>query len=137
MKQEDKQYEKWLTELKIRQPVLENPEELTTTILNRISRISSGSKRKKYLVGAWLSGVAATVLLLLFINDTYFLPTVQQAETQNEYLNRTNSPSHSLPDNWDEMKPLEKNKYLSSQYTQRKQLRQARISRFIKEYRLK
>jgi len=37
MKQEDKQYEKWLTEVKSNQPILENPEELTATILNRIS----------------------------------------------------------------------------------------------------
>ena len=29
MKQEDKQYEKWLTEIKSNQPILENPEELT------------------------------------------------------------------------------------------------------------
>ena len=29
MKQEDKQYEKWLTEVKSNQPILENPEELT------------------------------------------------------------------------------------------------------------
>ena len=33
MKQEDKQYEKWLTEVKSNQPILENPEELTATIL--------------------------------------------------------------------------------------------------------
>lgn len=137
MKQEDKQYEKWLTELKTRQPILENPEELTTAILDRISRTSPGSKGKKYLIGAWLSGIAAAVLLLLFINDTCFPPTIQQIETQNEYSNCTNSLSLSLPDNWDEMKPLEKNKYLSSQYTQRKQLRQARIIQFIKAYRLK
>ena len=39
MKQEDKQYEKWLTEVKSNQPILENPEELTATILNRISGI--------------------------------------------------------------------------------------------------
>lgn len=42
MKQEDKQYEKWLTEIKSNQPILENPEKLTATILNRIS----GSHRK-------------------------------------------------------------------------------------------
>ena len=28
MKQEDKKYEEWLTEIKNRQPILENPEEL-------------------------------------------------------------------------------------------------------------
>lgn len=29
MKQEDKQYEKWLTEIKSNQPILENPEKLS------------------------------------------------------------------------------------------------------------
>ena len=38
MKQEDKKYEEWLTEIKNRQPILENPEELTAAILNKISR---------------------------------------------------------------------------------------------------
>ena len=37
MKQEDKQYEKWLAEVKSRQPILDNPEELTASILDRIS----------------------------------------------------------------------------------------------------
>ena len=46
MKQEDKQYEKWLTEVKSNQPILENPEELTATILNRISGISPERKRR-------------------------------------------------------------------------------------------
>ena len=31
MKQEDKQYEKWLAEVKSRQPILDNPEELTAS----------------------------------------------------------------------------------------------------------
>ena len=72
MKQEDKQYEKWLTEVKSNQPILENPEELTATILNRISGISPERKRRKFLIGAWASGIAASLLLLLFINDTCF-----------------------------------------------------------------
>ncbi len=37
MKQEDKKYEEWLTEIKNRQPILENPEELTAAILNNLS----------------------------------------------------------------------------------------------------
>ena len=36
MKQEDKKYEEWLTEIKNKQPILENPEELTAAILNKI-----------------------------------------------------------------------------------------------------
>ena len=85
MKQEDKQYEKWLTEIKSNQPILENPEKLTATILNRISGISPERKRRKFLIGAWASGIAASLLLLLFINDTCFTSVPHRTEMQNEY----------------------------------------------------
>lgn len=137
MKQEDKQYEKWLTEIKNRQPILENPEELTTAILNSISVPSSRHKRKKYLLGAWLSGMAAAILLFLFINDTYFSPMPRQIEKQNEYDNLQSSGNISLPDNWKDMKLSEKNSYLSARYVQHRKLRQASIYKFIKDNRLK
>lgn len=135
MKQEDKQYEKWLTEIKNRQPILENPEELTTAILNSISGSSSRHKRKKYLLGAWLSGIAAAILLFLFINDTYFSPIPRQIEKQNGNL--PNSSIITLPDNWKEMKLSEKNSYLSARYVQHRKLRQASIYKYIKDNRLK
>lgn len=106
MKQEDKQYEKWLTEIKSNQPILENPEELTATILNRISGISPERKRRKFLIGAWASGIAASLLLLLFINDTCFTSVPHRTEMQNEYDNWSNSIP--LPDNWEEMRLLER-----------------------------
>lgn len=110
MKQEDKQYEKWLTEIKSNQPILENPEELTATILNRISGISPERKRRKFLIGAWASGIAASLLLLLFINDTCFTSVPHRTEMQNEYDNWSNSIP--LPDNWEEMRTAGK-EYLS------------------------
>ncbi len=135
MKQEDKQYEKWLSELKNKQPILKNPEELTTAILNNISPSPSRSNpgRKKFLIGAWLSGLAAAVLLLLFINDAYLSPIPQQ----NEYGDWQNSTSFSLPENWKEMGLQEKNNYLSSQFTRHRQHRQTRINQLIKENRSK
>ena len=116
MKQEDKQYEKWLAEVKSRQPILDNPEELTASILDRISGISPPKKQRKFLIGAWASGIAATLLLLLFINDTCFTP---------------------VSANWEEMRLQEKNIYLSSQYTQHRKFRKAQILQVIKEKRLK
>ena len=98
MKQEDKQYEKWLAEVKSRQPILDNPEELTASILDRISGISPPKKQRKFLIGAWASGIAATLLLLLFINDTCFTPVSQRTGKQNEYDNWSNSIP--LPANW-------------------------------------
>lgn len=133
MKQEDKQYEEWLSELKNKQPILKNPEELTTSILNSIPRSHPKTGRRKFLIGAWLSGFAAAVLLLLFINDTYLSPIPQQ----NEYEDWQNSTSFPLPENWKEMGIQEKNNYLSSRFTRHRQLRQTRIIQLIKENRSK
>ena len=52
MKQEDKKYEEWLTEIKNKQPILENPEELTAAILNKITDNAPKKKKIRYLVGA-------------------------------------------------------------------------------------
>lgn len=93
-------------EIKSNQPILENPEELTATILNRISGISPERKRRKFLIGAWASGIAASLLLLLFINDTCFTSVPHRTEMQNEYDNWSNSIP--LPDNWEEMRLLER-----------------------------
>lgn len=135
MKQEDKQYEKWLTEVKSRQPILENPEELTAAILNRISGTSQRKKQRKFLIGAWVSGIAATLLLLLFVNDTCFTPVSPRIEKLNEYSNWSNSIP--LPADWEEMRLQEKSIYLSSQYTQHRKFRKAQILQVIKENRLK
>ena len=89
MKQEDKKYEEWLTEIKNRQPILENPEELTAAILNKITDNAPKKKKIRYLVGAWISGTAATLLLFLFINDACFPPSLSEAETQNGYISQT------------------------------------------------
>ena len=117
MKQEDKKYEEWLTEIKNKQPILENPEELTAAILNKRT--------------------AATLLLFLFINDACFPPSPSEAETQNGYVYQPNGTSFPLPENWEEMQLLEKSTYLSSQYTQHRKLRQTRILQIIKENQLR
>ena len=137
MKQEDKKYEEWLTEIKNKQPILENPEELTAAILNKITDNAPKKKKIRYLVGGWISGTAATLLLFLFINDACFPPSPSEAETQNGYVYQPNGTSFPLPENWEEMQLLEKSTYLSSQYTQHRKLRQTRILQIIKENQLR
>ena len=85
MKQEDKQYEKWLTEVKSNQPILENPEELTATILNRISGISPERKRRKFLIGAWASGIAAHYYSCYSSMTLASLLSLTGQKMQNEY----------------------------------------------------
>ena len=86
MKQEDKKYEEWLTEIKNRQPILENPEELTAAILNKITDNAPKKKKIRYLVGAWISGTAATLLLFLFINDACFPPSLSDTMLLSTFL---------------------------------------------------
>lgn len=135
MKQKDNQYESWLSEIKAAQPVLKNSEELTAGILNRIAGVSPPKRERKFLIGAWLSGVAAILLLLLLINDTCYPPSSSLAEKQTEYENLSNRIP--LPDNWKEMRFIEKNIYLSSQYTQHRKEREIQISQITNNNRFK
>ena len=137
MKQEDKQYEEWLSEVRNKLPILKNPEDLTTAIISKISSVKSKRKRHKFLLGIWTSGIAATLLLLLLMSDIYFAPPSSEMEKQMQYENWSTKTSVALPDNWNEMKLSEKNMYLYSQYTQCRQQRQTRLFQMIKENRLK
>lgn len=130
MKQENKHYEKWLTDLKSSQPVLQNPEELTAAIMQQVSKALIKKKKRTWLIGAWSSGIAATFLLCMLINDICFSPAFSPMVEQSGYEYWQNSTSLSLPENWNDMKLLEKNSYLSSRYAQSRQLRQAMISEF-------
>ena len=46
MKQDDKLYNEWLDEVRNVQPILSNPDELTTAILQQVSRIVPQKKEK-------------------------------------------------------------------------------------------
>lgn len=135
MKHEDKDYEKWLSAVKRRQPVLENPNELTDLILRRVSRIRSAKKQRKILVGTWMSGVAATLLLCLFINETVIAPSSYQVKEEKQCEYWQNNSYSSLPENWEEMKAMEKGAFLSSYYAQLRQIKQERISDILKKNR--
>ena len=63
MKQDDKLYNEWLEEVRNVQPILSNPDEQTTAILQQVSRIvPQKKKRKSLLIGSWVSGIAAGLL---------------------------------------------------------------------------
>lgn len=56
MKQDDKLYNEWLDEVRNVQPILSNPDELTTAILQQVSRIRS-PKEEKEKSADWQLGI--------------------------------------------------------------------------------
>lgn len=123
MKREDEYYEKWLGALKGTQPVLDNPDELTAAIMQKVSEASQqglssqsfriSSRRQKVLsVGSWVSVAAAGLLLCLLVGETFFysVPTLVEKEPCFGW----NPATLSLPNTWKAMNTLEKSRYLSS-----------------------
>lgn len=132
MKQEDKHYEEWLTEIRNRQPVMSNPDELTANILQQVSRIPHQKQRKKLLIGSWLSGIAAGLLLCLLVSETIFSPVPYNIRSGEDYRLQE-STIYSLPEGWEGMNLSQKGDYLSEQYIQFKKLRKEKIMEFTKK----
>ena len=125
MKQDDKLYNEWLDEVRNVQPILSNPDELTTAILQQVSRIvPRKKKRKSLLIGSWVSGIAAGLLLCLLVSETLLSPVPDGVRVDSAY---------SLPEGWEKMRLSEKSDYLSGQYVQYKKLRQKRIMELTKK----
>ena len=125
MKQDDKLYNEWLDEVRNVQPILSNPDELTTAILQQVSRIvPRKKKRKSLLIGSWVSGIAAGLLLCLLVSETLLSPVPDGVQENSAY---------SLPEGWERMRLSEKSDYLSGQYVQYKKLRQKRVMELTKK----
>lgn len=132
MKQEDKHYEEWLTEIRNRQPVMSNPDELTANILQQVSCIPHRKRRKRLLLGSWLSGIAAGLLLCLLVSETVFTPVPYDIRSGEGYRLQENAV-YSLPKDWKGMNLSEKSSYLSDQYIQFKKLKKEKIMEFTKK----
>ena len=133
MKQDDKLYNEWLDEVRNVQPILSNPDELTTAILQQVSRIvPQKKKRKSLLIGSWVSGIAAGLLLCLLVSETLLSPVPDGVRVEEEHRFQENS-AYSLPEGWERMRLSEKSDYLSGQYVQYKKLRQKRVMELTKK----
>ncbi|WP_303207679.1 hypothetical protein [Bacteroides oleiciplenus] len=133
MKQDDRHYEEWLAEIRGRQPVMSNPDELAANILQRVARTSSGRKKKKLLIVGWLSGIAAGLLLSLLVSETLFTPVPYEVKPMEGYRLQVNDTySFSLPEGWEKMRLSEKSDYLSGQYIQFRKLRRNRVMELTK-----
>lgn len=133
MKQENRHYEEWLTEVRSRQPALSNPEELTAAIMRQVSAMPSRKKRKRFLISSWISGIAAALLLCLLISETLFTPVPYGLEPEGKVHLQQQHNAPSLPEGWGKMSLTEKSDYLSRQYAQFKKLKQGRMMKLTKK----
>src|SRR3712207_6738134 len=86
---------------------------------------------------SWIAGIAATLLILLFVHGVCFPPLSLDIEKQSIQNYRRSNPGISLPTNWQKMKLVEKNSYLWERYAQQHKLRETQKKIFLKENRLK
>ena len=121
MNEVDRKYDEWLNEIKVKQPVLVNPDQLTADILQRVSVLKRPKKSKRlskrfYLFGSWLSGIAAIVLFCFLLAETMRMPLHPECETSR--FIRESVPASALPSNWKLMTLAEKRSYLSACHKQ-------------------
>ncbi|GHT24417.1 hypothetical protein FACS189430_09280 [Bacteroidia bacterium] len=73
-----------LTERLRKTPILEQPEKLTQTVIEKIERMEANRlKHKVMYITGWLSGVAAALLLALLILETAQTPATYRMKTDN------------------------------------------------------
>ena len=151
MKREDESYEKWLEQLRTVQPVLKHPNELTASIMQKISRKSrvtdtllpfgaASMKSRMLVLGSWISVSVAGLLLCLLVNEGSRFPAPIPVEQRELLIFKT--PPLSLPHNWEEMDKAEKSHYLASAFGEKELLRmkkehilESRVKNHIKSVR--
>lgn len=112
MNEVDRKYDEWLNELRGKQPVLTNPDQLSAGILQKISALKQPKQLSKrlYLLGSWLSGIAATVLLCFLLTEAIKEPHTPECESFRFIWE--SAPASALPSNWKLMTLTEKKSYL-------------------------
>lgn len=122
MTKKEDTYEQWLEKIKTTEPFLDNPEELTNDILNRIDALPSGNPSRILLLVSRISGIAAAFLLCFLISETVLFPQDKQFTEQPSTANVVwQGKASFLPDGWNtESSFLEKSRYLSEQWKEYK-----------------
>lgn len=71
MKTEDIKYKKLIEEIKAKVPVLNNPDNLTQSVLSKIGELPAKRNKIRILtISAWVSGIAAVFLFLFLIGES-------------------------------------------------------------------
>lgn len=136
MNEVDRKYEEWLNEIRGKQPILTNPQQLTADILQKVSALKMPEQTKTpekikrpqrlskrlYLPGTWISGIAAVILLCFLLEETTKTPVKPEYETPGFVWE--SAPSSVLPTDWKSMTLTEKRSYLSACRIKQEQQRQ-------------
>lgn len=138
MEKKENRYEELLMIIKEHPPILRNPEKLTDGIMDRIDKLAQPrhtrhTHNRWLLVAGWLSTMAATILICLFVSETF-------TARGNKAIETLGSLSGSLPtytpEPWQtlgltieeiqRMSPEEKCKYLQPLIKERRESRAKR-----------
>lgn len=125
MKQEEQRYEEWLEKVRRNLPTVENPEELSNDIMQRISRTPHPPIRTVNWV-RWLSAVAALFLLCTMLYEVLFYAEVPPLEKETVTINSCPSTEiiPTIPlEQMSEMTMQEKTAFLSRIRKERKEIK--------------
>ena len=146
MRRKDERYTKWLNDIRSRQPLLDDPEALTTAVMDRIARTerrkaperrarkrNEKAARIRLCVGLWTSGIAAAVLLCLLLAETAPLPAGPSGKEASAGETRLRYAASLPVEEWRGMTLTERKDYLVNRRKRQTALREerdARLARF-------
>ena len=79
-----KKYEELMAQIKSTQPVIFDAERLTANILQKIEKVpQKKSKNKMLSIATWISSIAASVLIGLFLFEQFMIPTNNNHQSSN------------------------------------------------------
>ena len=111
----DMEYNKLISILKKAEPIQDNAEELTDSIMQKIEQLSGGIKQSRRLrISGIVSGVAASALICLFAYETMEFPlTPTDNYAEKDFLQTAFLPKINTQDNYD-FNTLEKGKIIEA-----------------------
>lgn len=124
MKQEEQLYEEWLEKVRKNLPLVENPEELSKDIMQRIYR-TSRNPRKSVSWIRWLSTVAALFLLCTMMYEVFFYtdaPTLERGTVTINICPPTEIIQTVSFERMSEMPVRERTAFLSRIWRERKEV---------------
>ncbi|WP_455666178.1 hypothetical protein [Phocaeicola sp.] len=128
MKREKEQYEQWLEKVRKTPPLLDNPEELSAEIMQKISRIPRRQRSPKDFV-RWFSAVAAGFLLCAMMYEMFSYSATSPLHQGTSAFSVSPPAGLSQESSLEQMSDMtirEKGMYLSRLWKERKEMQRKR-----------